>query len=262
MKPNIRTIKRNINNAFFGTIKYYDSVTSTNEIAMNMDEVQEGMVIIGGEQTKGRGRLKRNWYSPKNGLWFSIILKPHKNKLNKISVLTLISALAVNEAIDSLNIDTDLKWPNDILHNNKKVCGVLSQFKSKGNQVNRVVVGIGVNLNQKEFPEDLKGTSTSLRIIKGEKVNKGQFLTDVLNNFVFYYEKFKNNEINDIINKWKSNMFMLHNVISFSTSDNKKHQGEVVDITDKGELVVEKENGEVEKLIAGDVSIDKNFLSI
>ena len=261
MKPDIKVIKRKLDNSLITKIKYYDSVTSTNKVAMELEEVEEGMVIIGGEQRKGRGRLNRNWHSPKSGLWFSIIIKPDKNKIDKIAVLTLIGALAVYEAVSNLNINVDLKWPNDILYKNKKICGILSQFRSKGNKVDRVVVGIGVNVNQTSFPKGLSDTSTSLRIIRGNKINKEILLADVLNNFGFYYEKFENNEINDIINKWKSNMFMLHKVISFSTSDKDKFKGEVVDITEKGELVVKKENGDLEKFIAGDVSIDKNSLS-
>ena len=261
MNPNIRVIKRKINNSLINKIEYYETVISTNKIAMEMADIQEGTVVIGGEQRKGRGRLDRNWHSPKSGLWFSIILKPDKNKLDKAAVLTLIGALSVYEAISNLNINADLKWPNDILYKNKKLCGILSQFKSKGNKVDRVVVGIGVNVNQKVFPKELADTSTSLRLIKGEKINKETFLADILNIFGLYYEKFENNEINDIINKWKSNMSMLHKVISFITSNKNKYKGEVVDITDKGELVVEKDNGIVEKFIAGDVSIDKNSLS-
>lgn len=261
MKYDIKVIQKELDNPIINTIKYYESVISTNKVAMELEDVKEGMVIIGGEQRKGRGRLNRNWHSPKSGLWFSIILKPEKSMFDKMAVLTLIGALAVNEAISNLNINADLKWPNDILYKNKKICGILSQFKSKGNNVDRVVVGIGVNVNQTVFPKELSDTSTSLRIIKGEKINKDIFLADILNKFAFYYEKFENNEINDIINKWKSNMSMLHKVISFNTSDTNKYKGEVVDITDKGELVVEKENGEVEKFIAGDVSIDKNSLS-
>lgn len=261
MKPDIDAIKSRMNNPLVETIRYYESVDSTNNVAMEMEDVQEGTVIIGGEQRKGRGRLNRNWHSPKSGLWFSIVLKPNKNKFDKIAVLTLIGALAVNEAISKQNINTDLKWPNDILYKNKKVCGILSQFKSKGNEVDRVVVGIGINVNQKEFPKEISDTSISLRMIKGEKIDKDQLLADILNYLGFYYEKFENNEINDIIDKWKSKMFMLHKVIKFSTSDNQSYKGEVVDITDKGELVVEKKNGKVEKLIAGDVSIDKNSLS-
>jgi BirA family biotin operon repressor/biotin-[acetyl-CoA-carboxylase] ligase len=262
MNPDIMVIKRKLNNSLINKIKYYETVISTNKIAMEMENVQEGTVIIGGEQSKGRGRLDRNWHSPKSGLWFSIILKPDKNKLDKAAILTLIGALSVYEAIINLNINADLKWPNDILYKNKKLCGILSQFKSKGNKVDRIVVGIGVNVNQKVFPKELADTSTSLRLIKGKKINKETFLADILNKFGLYYEKFENNEINDIINnKWKSNMSMLHKVIIFSTSDKYKYKGEVVDITDKGELVVKKDNGTLEKFIAGDVSIDKNSLS-
>ena len=259
MKLDIKGVKVGLKNKLIEDIKYYESVTSTNEVALNMEEetIKEGLVIVGGEQTKGRGRLKRNWHSPKDlGLWFSIILTPKKDP-ERIPLLTLIGALSVYDAIKNIGIETDLKWPNDILYKNKKLCGVLSQFKSSGNNIERVVVGIGLNVNQKEFPQVIKSDSISLKMIKGEIIDREKILADILNKFAYYYTKFQKGEYTSIIETWKKEMIMLNKKITVNTSKNEQYKGKVVDITENGALIIEQQDKTRKTLIAGDVSIDK-----
>lgn len=265
MKVDIKVVKDDLKNQFISEIKYFDTVTSTNELALNMEEnlVQEGLVIVAGEQTKGRGRLQRNWHSPKNqGLWMSIILLPEQKNKDKYSLLTLIGALSVQKAIKNLNIDSTLKWPNDILYNNKKLCGVLSQFKSIGGKINRVVVGIGLNVNQNNFADEIKDRSISLKMIKNETINKEKLLVDILNNFADYYNMFKKEDFNKIIEQWKKEMSMLYKNITVNTLDGTKYKGKVIDITERGELKVKLKSGIDKTFIAGDVSIDKNSLKL
>jgi len=262
LKLDIKGVKEHMNNNIIKNLKYFDSVTSTNELALEMksENIQEGVVIIGGEQTKGRGRLKRNWHSPQYlGLWFSIIVSPSKD-LDRIPLLTLIGALSVHKAIKNMGIKTDLKWPNDILYNNKKVCGVLSQFRSDGKEIDRVVVGIGLNVNQKEFPKELKDSSISLRMIMEKIIKKEKLLAEILDNFSDFYQLFQNSEYDEIINSWKIEMSMLNKQITINTANGNKMKGKVVDISNKGELIIEKLNKERQKFIAGDVSIDKNSI--
>ncbi len=263
MKLDIEVVRDNLDNSLITELKYFDSVTSTNELALDKEYnlVKEGMVIIAGEQTKGRGRLKRNWSSPQyQGLWMSIILLPGQEYKDKLSLLTLIGALSVHEAIKKSGINSTLKWPNDILYENKKVCGVLSQFKSIGDKINRVVVGIGVNVNQKEFDDKLKESSVSLRMIKNEKINKEKLLIEILDNFSIYYSLFKNHQFNKIIEKWKSEMDMLNKNITINSLDGKNYRGKVIDITQSGELKLKLDSGKNKTFIAGDVSIDKKSL--
>ena len=259
MKLDIKGVKAGLKNKLIEDIKYYESVTSTNKVALNMEEenIKEGLVIVGGEQTKGRGRLKRNWHSPKDlGLWFSIILTPKKDP-ERIPLLTLIGALSVHDAIKNIGIETDLKWPNDILYKNKKLCGVLSQFKSSGNNIERVVVGIGLNVNQKEFPRVIKNDSISLRMIKGEIIDREKILADILNKFAYYYTKFQKGEYISIIEIWKKEMTMLNKKITVNTAKDEQYKGKVVDITENGALIIEQQDKTRKTLIAGDVSIDK-----
>jgi len=265
MKLDIKVVQDNMKNKFIPEIKYFDSVTSTNELALKMEDnlVKEGLVIIAGEQTKGRGRLKRNWHSPKNkGLWMSIILLPEQNNKDKYALLTLIGALSVQEAIKDLDINSTLKWPNDILYRNKKLCGLLSQFESIGGSIDRFVVGIGLNVNQNIFNDEIKDTSISLRMIKNEKINKENLLVNILDNFSNYYSMFKNEKFNEIIDTWKKEMSMLHKNIIVNSLDKKRYKGKVIDITKSGELKVQLDSGENKTFIAGDVSIDKNSLKL
>ncbi|MBS3810585.1 MAG: biotin--[acetyl-CoA-carboxylase] ligase [Halanaerobiales bacterium] len=262
MKLDIKVIKENMNNNLFCGIKYFDTITSTNELALNLtrDESKEGLVILSEEQTRGRGRLNRNWYSKKEeGLWFSLILKPEK-KIERLPLLTLIGALAVHSAINKLDIKTVLKWPNDILYKNKKLCGVLSQSKIKGSKLERAVVGIGINVNQKKFPDDIKKQAISLRIIKNHFIQREKLLSNILDNFAFYYSLYRTEKYNKIIKQWKEKMSMMDKVITVKNINNKLVYGKVVDISNKGELILKKQDGKIEKYIAGDVSINKNSL--
>lgn len=260
MSIDIKGVKASLKNKLITDIFYYESLNSTNKFALELKNAKEGTVIIAGKQTEGRGRLQRKWYSPLDlGLWFSIILKPKKNYEN-ITLLTLIGALSVHKALDNIDIKTELKWPNDILYNNKKLCGILSQFKSSGSDIKKVVVGIGLNVNQNNFPEQLKSTSISLKIIKNKNVNREKLLASILDNFALCYNKFKEGKFEEIIIEWKNKMAMLNKTVTFNASDNQKISGKVIDISTKGELIIKQTDGEIKSLIAGDVSLDKNSL--
>lgn len=264
MGLDINRVKRNLQNNFINDIIYYDSVASTNQTALNFNNNSRanGIVIVADEQTKGRGRLSRKWFSPKGkGLWFSIIISSFKD-IEYINLLTFIAGLSVNKTFKTMEIDTDLKWPNDIMYNNKKVCGILSQFKSTGNKVKKVVVGIGINVNQDSFPERLKKFSISLKNIKGNKINREELLTEILNNFSIYFELFDNKEYKKVTEMWKKEMKLLNKNVVIKRSNGSRINGEVIDITDKGELVLKKADGSIKTYIAGDVSVDKKSLMV
>ncbi|MCF8008577.1 MAG: biotin--[acetyl-CoA-carboxylase] ligase [Halanaerobiales bacterium] len=264
MDIDIDKVKGDLQNNFITDIIYFDSVASTNQTALNFDSNSRsnGIVIIADEQTKGRGRLDRKWFSPKGkGLWFSIIISSFKD-IEYINLLTFIAGLAVNKTFKSMKIDTDLKWPNDIMYKNKKICGILAQFKSTGNKVKKVVVGIGINVNQDSFPVDLKKFSISLKNIKGNKVDRAKLLTEILNNFSIYFKLFNNKEYKKVTGMWKKEMKLLNKNVVIKKSNGNRINGTVIDITDKGELVLKKEDGSIKTYIAGDISIDKKSLMV
>ena len=143
------------------------------EIAMGEEE---GTVIIAEEQTDGRGRLGRAWTSPKgSGIWMSIIIKPKIAQMDA-SKVTQITAASVYSAISEMGIETNIKWPNDILVNGKKVVGILTELSAEIDCIKYVVVGIGINVNNSGFSEELKSKATSMYIETGKKFYRKEFI--------------------------------------------------------------------------------------
>jgi len=174
-------------------IIYYKSLDSTNlECKRIADNESEGTVVAGEEQLKGRGRLGRIWVSPQyKGIFMSIILKPDIEMENAPKV-TSIGAAAVLLALNKIGIKSQIKWPNDIVINEKKVCGILTEMSGEINRINYIVIGIGinVNLNIEDIPEDLKEKATSLFIEKGDKIDRRVLFAEVLNSFEDLYDEF------------------------------------------------------------------------
>src|SRR5699024_77241 len=146
----------------------FQTMDSTNDYAKQIgNNADEGTVIVSKEQTKGRGRQGRTWASPKDkGLYFSIILKPNMN-MEDIQNITLISAIAIHRALKRLNIDVQIKWPNDIVKDNKKIAGILTEIKFNGEFIDYLVVGIGINIGvtMENIPEYLLDKVSSLKMI-------------------------------------------------------------------------------------------------
>lgn len=239
-------------------IEYYDTITSTNMRGKEIAEVaDEGTVIISEEQTMGRGRLGRNWTSPKGkGLWFSIVLKPHI-KPDKLSKITLIGAAAVYKALKEIGIQSYIKWPNDIVIDGKKVCGILTEMVFKSESIYYVIMGIGINANldEKDFHEELKDKATSLKIVKKSEIDRNKLLAYVLNNFEKLYIPFKENEdISETIKISRENSILLNREVRI-IKDNMERKGKVLDIDKEGQLIVKYEDGKVEPIFFGEVSI-------
>ena len=154
-------------------IDYKESVPSTQKIAHSLAQegAVEGTTVVADEQTEGRGRLLRSWHSPKGtGIWMSIILKPQLPP-QKAPQFTLIAAVAVVQAIEEVcGLSPEIKWPNDILLNGRKVTGILTELQAEADKINSIIIGIGMNVNQKaeDFPEELRTIATSLSLEKGK----------------------------------------------------------------------------------------------
>ena len=239
-------------------IIYFDTVNSTNNKAKELAFIgePEGTVVIAEEQTTGRGRLGRQFVSPKyKGIWMSLVLRPKVDPMY-ISRITLIGAAAVNLAISDIGIKTYIKWPNDIVLQNKKVSGILTEMSAELNQTNYVIMGIGINVNIKEdeFPEDLKDKATSLITVTGKKILRKELVALVLNHFEILYDEFiQNATIKTAIEICKKNSIFIGKeirVIKRGISVN----AIALDINDIGELVVKYEDGTIDNIISGEVS--------
>lgn len=240
-------------------IYYFSQLVSTNIIAKEKATykevgVNEGTIIITERQSAGKGRLGRRWFSPAGGIWLSIILYPQLSP-SYIPRVTLMTAVGVAKAIERYaQIKAQIKWPNDILINNKKVCGILTEMSAELDIINWVVVGIGINVNIKrqEFPKDIRERTTSLKEVLGKEISRVKLVQIFLQEFEKYYELLKKRESFTILNEWKLRSHTLGKKIKVNIGE-KVIEGEAIDISEEGALMLKKKDGELIEIISGTI---------
>ena len=237
-------------------IVYKNSVESTNELAKKLayDGAADGTIVIAEEQTGGKGRLARNFFSPKEkGLWFSVILRPQCLPKDAPK-FTLMAAVAVARAMEKFNLRAGIKWPNDILFDGKKLVGILTEMSAEIGHVNYIVIGIGINVNvrREEFPADIREIATSLSEMAGENLNRVEFFRAVLEELDKLYIE---NNFDEVFKIWrKYNITLGKKVTVLSAESGEIFTGLAVDIDAEGALIVDS-GGEMKIVYAGDVSI-------
>ena len=237
---------------FGRNIHYFDEAGSSNDIAKKMAETaEEGTIVIVEQQTGGRGRLGRQWASPKGGIWFSTILKP-RIALAAASRLTLTFGLSVAKTLRQNGFDAKIKWPNDVLVGGKKVSGILTEVEAEIDTVEYVVIGIGINANMslKDIPEDLRENSTTLRDESGKSIDRVEFLQELLFEMEQEYIRFSTRPFNEIMDE----IIALSDTIGKEVTVNMPNrivEGVVVGISKTGALLLKKSDGEIEEIIAG-----------
>lgn len=265
---NYDELKDYLNTEFIGrNIIHFDELNSTNTYAKSIasDLDKEGQVVITEKQLSGRGRLGRQWVSQNNkGIWMSIILKPQIN-IADISKITQVAAAAINLGLSSHSVKTEIKWPNDIILNNKKICGILVEMNSEKNistdiseavKINYVVVGIGINVNNdiEDFPEELRETATSIKIETNKEFKRNILVAEVLNNFEKLYIALKNNNFSKSLDICRKNSYVIGKEINLIKNQEVK-EATALNINDEGELVVMYKDGEVDNIISGEISV-------
>lgn len=241
-------------------IKVFSSLGSTNERAKELarKDFPTGTVVIAEEQTAGKGRLGRSWFSPPGtGLWFSLIVRPDIPP-NKAPFLTIITSLTLVKALSGLNTELKplIKWPNDILIDDRKVCGILSELNADLGMINFAVIGIGINVNQDYFPEELATKATSLKIALNTWIDRTGLLQGILNSFEGYYQKLLEGRFKELLKEWKGYLNILGEFVTIY-SGSEIYQGRVIDISSLGELVIKDNSGKVWSFWAGDVTLRK-----
>jgi BirA family biotin operon repressor/biotin-[acetyl-CoA-carboxylase] ligase len=237
-------------------IFFYEEVGSTNDLAYRyaLKNSGEGAVFIAESQTNGRGRMGREWFSPKGkGLWFSLILKPKIN-FSDITLLPLLTAVSCAEAINkTLGLDVRIKWPNDLLINDKKIGGILLEMKAELDKINFLIVGIGidVNISEKDYPKCLGNKASSLKIAKGHTVSRVKLLVNILENIENRYQRFPDNK-NDIIKIYSSLCCNLGKMINVETQTG-IIKGKAVKIEESGRLILEDKFRKLIRLSSGDI---------
>ena len=235
---------------------YYDSIDSTNTEAKRMalkNQNQQGL-IISAEQTAGKGRLGRTWESKKSeGLWMSLLLRP-KVTISAAPVLTLVAATAMCETLIALtHLDVKIKWPNDLVIEQKKVCGILTEMSSELNQLHYVVLGIGVNLSQAAFNQELREKASSLTQMGVEVADK-QILKKFLDVFFPYYNDYLAGDVRNVIEFHRSHSATVGKDVKIIEKDQVRHV-RAINVDEMGQLIVLNELGEKEAIYAGEVSV-------
>ena len=239
-------------------VLYFDTIDSTNTKAQELAEkgYPSGTLVVADKQESGKGRRGRSWVSPSGtGIFMTLMIKPDINP-NNASMLTLVAALAVAKAITSVTGEEALiKWPNDIVVNGKKVCGILTEMNAQFDYINHIVVGIGINVHNESFPEEISQMASSLMIeAGGKRFHRAQIIAETMSYFEQYYDTFlKTQDLSAIVREYDE--LLVNRNKSVRVLDPKEpFDGKAMGITPKGELIVD--TWESRKLVSsGEVSV-------
>lgn len=239
-------------------IYYYPVTDSTNIRIKQLAEsgAIHGTLAVADMQEGGKGRRGRSWYSEAGtGVWMSILLRPEFAP-EQASMITLVAALSVATAINEKSgLSAKIKWPNDIVVCGKKVCGILTEMSLEADYISYVVCGIGINVNHKDFPKDISGTATSLAIECDKKINRAELIASVWKHFESYYERFCEAGDMSLLAEQYNDMIVNNGRFVRVLDPKGEWSGKAVGINNKGELLIEKEDGSICEVYSGEVSV-------
>ena len=236
------------------SVEVLESVDSTNDYAKKKaKELVDGSVIISLEQVKGKGRRGRSFHSGKgDGIYLSIILKPGFEPA-KAPFITSIAGAALVNTFNKFNIQTKIKWPNDVLINGKKVAGILTEMSADMEFIEYIVLGVGINVSGLEFPNELKNIATSLKL-EGYDVKKLNIIWQFVYEFELLYNLYLNENTSEVVNILRNNSSVLGKQINVHYM-NEIESAIAVDINNQGALIIKTQEGEVKELSSGEISI-------
>lgn len=238
-------------------ILYYETTDSTNlRIRQAGDEgAPHGTLAVADRQTAGRGRRGRTWESPAgSSIYMSVLLRPDIAP-NKASMLTLVMALSVAEGIQQCIPIIQIKWPNDIIVNGKKLVGILTEMSAQVDYINHVTVGVGINVNMTAFPEEIADTATSLCLECGHAVKRAPLIAAVMERLEENYEIFLETEdLSGLMERYSALLVNRDRDVRI-IGEKETYQAHAIGIDRTGELIVRREDGTMEKIYAGEVSV-------
>ena len=236
------------------SVEVLESVDSTNDYAKKKaKELVDGSVIISLEQVKGKGRRGRSFHSGKgDGIYLSIILKPGFEP-TKAPFITSIAGAALVNTFNKFNIQTKIKWPNDVLINGKKVAGILTEMSADMEFIEYIVLGVGINVSGLEFPSELKNIATSFKL-EGYDVKKLSIIWQFIYEFELLYNLYLNENTSEVVNILRNNSSVLGKQINVHYM-NEIESAIAVDINNQGALIIKTQEGEVKELSSGEISI-------
>ena len=241
-------------------IQVFQETSSTNDVVERLarDGVGQGAVVFAETQTKGRGRLGRKWVSPAGkGLWFSVLLRPELRPQNATQ-LTIIAATALARALRSYELRPAIKWPNDVLCGGRKLAGVLTELAAEIDRIRYVILGIGVNVNStaSDFPPEVRGMATSLRIETGRPARRAELAATILRELDNDYERLCRGGFAGIADEWAQQCVTLGQRVTIRIGERALH-GQAEALDDSGALLLRTAHGHLERVVGGDVTLEK-----
>jgi BirA family biotin operon repressor/biotin-[acetyl-CoA-carboxylase] ligase len=238
------------------TLHALDRVDSTNTAAFKLaqDGAVHGEVVVAEEQTDGKGRRGRRWSSPPGkNLYFSVVLRPELPPA-RASELTLVAAVALAETLRDAGVRAEIKWPNDVQVGGKKIAGILTELSADTEKVHFVIVGVGVNLNAEagDFPDDLRDTATSLKLARGQRVLRALFTAALWTRLEQWLDKHAAEGFGPVREAWRELSATVGQEVLVK-SEALELRGVAEDIDEQGALLVRKSDGSLERVLAGDV---------
>ena len=254
---NETTIADQIHTKWAGkTVHFARETDSTNLWIKRLakEGASEGTLALAEFQSAGRGRLGRSWEVPEGtSVMMSILLRP-KFEPQYAPTLTLVMGMAVAKAVKNLGFDVSIKWPNDVVVSHKKICGILTEMGVRDGKIDYAVIGVGINVNIKEFPEEMVDKATSLYLESGKEFDRSQIPGLVMEAFEKYYEKFAATcDLSGLKEEYESILANYNQPVRVLAKE--PYEGVARGITDGGELLVEKTDGTIVAVSAGEVSV-------
>lgn len=240
------------------TVYYFDQIDSTNIRAKQLGEggVPHGTLIVAGQQNAGRGRRGRTWESPPGvSIYMSIVLRPEMSPV-KAPMLTLVMALSAADSLkEYTGLDVQIKWPNDIVLNGKKLVGILTEMSTEMDYINHVVIGVGINVNTERLPEELEEKATSLRLETGRIIRRSEIIASIMKRFEENYQLFMETQgLRQMQEKYNSLLINREKEVRILGAK-EEYTAYALGINEKGELLVRRDNGKIETVLAGEVSV-------
>jgi BirA family biotin operon repressor/biotin-[acetyl-CoA-carboxylase] ligase len=242
-------------------IRVFEQTTSTNDVIEKLahDGVREGAVVFAESQTHGRGRLGRQWASPaRKGLWFSVLLRPDLRP-QLATQLTVASAVALRNAIEArTSLRAEIKWPNDILVSGRKVAGILIELSAELDRIKYVLVGIGVdvNLDVTDFPAGIRAQATSLKIELGSSVPRAELAAAILQELDREYRRVLEGDFGALATEWERHCTTIGQQVVIRLG-NRRVCGRAEALGEDGALLLRTDHGHLERIIGGDVTLEK-----
>lgn len=242
-------------------IRVFQETTSTSDVTEKLarDGAKEGVVVFAESQTKGRGRLGRKWVSPAGkGLWFSVLLRPQMRP-QEATQMTVATAVAVSRAIETqTGLKTAIKWPNDLLIRGKKVAGILTELTADPDQIKHLIIGIGIdaNLALSDLPTDLRPIATSLRIERNGAVDRPALAAQILTELDVEYRRVCQGKFPAVADEWEARCSTLGSRVVVNIGS-RSVEGVAESLDDDGALLVRTQHGRIERIIGGDVTMQK-----